>query len=518
MSNGTNGNDTLSASAIGAFVDGGRGNDFLDTGYNQTTLVGGAGLDSLYASLSASDFDPNGVFLTIDAGGGNDRVLATLSPRSSESPVQSQAQIDLGGGADSLNLWNNAEGASGSSAQTVVTARAGANDLIVTTQTGFPQLSGNTATTNIVTGSGADTISTTTNSQNAELVLSSGAGADQIDATLLGAGVSGSAGVKAVVDAGAGNDLVGIMASASSGDAYYDLSVLGGGGSDTLSSTFDSPYGTQTTTANVYMNGGAGSDRLYSRFSDTSGTAGATIENVLMGGRGNDYVAASITSGVGVGAALAALNMVDGGTGSDTIMASVRISDGRLNDGVENKVLGGSGSDLIFASINAEGRGPALSGKNTIFAGAGHDDVFLTGGALNYANGGNGNDYMASYGGDVWFVGGAGRDTLLNGTGDTTLTGGTGGDVFTLGTRNAGTTSITDWNRRFDKLDFGSDFSDSNGNGLADEIDAATAITDDGSDVRLAFDTGHVLVLQGEGTGAVTSIADIVEDQGMQLI
>lgn len=55
---------------------------------------------------------------------------------------------------------------------------------------------------------------------------------------------------------------------------------------------------------------------------------------------------------------------------------------------------------------------------------------------------------------------------------------------------------------------------------LADDLDAISTIVDAGVglDVTVAFGSGTELVFDGLGTGAVSSIADLVDDPLIQLI
>ena len=56
--------------------------------------------------------------------------------------------------------------------------------------------------------------------------------------------------------------------------------------------------------------------------------------------------------------------------------------------------------------------------------------------------------------------------------------------------------------------------------GVADDLDAITTVLDAGAgmDVTVAFDSGTVLVFEGRGTGAVGSLADLVDDPLTQLV
>ena len=83
----------------------------------------------------------------------------------------------------------------------------------------------------------------------------------------------------------------------------------------------------------------------------------------------------------------------------------------------------------------------------------GGDDAFRGGAgrALNFIDGGNGNDIISSGLGDNAVLGGAGNDRLAGNDGDDDLTGGSGSDQFIF-QRGDGNDTITDFTNGIDAL------------------------------------------------------------------
>ena len=98
---GLGGNDTINGGAGNDIVDGGEGNDWIRDDRGSDTLRGGAGNDSIFISRSSNNTVEN---VTIDGGTGDDTV--TYQNYSAGSVA-----IDLGDGADRLELWTTQNGA-----------------------------------------------------------------------------------------------------------------------------------------------------------------------------------------------------------------------------------------------------------------------------------------------------------------------------------------------------------------------------------------------------------------------
>ena len=154
-----------------------------------------------------------------------------------------------------------------------------------------------------------------------------------------------------------------------------DVSVLGHGGNDTITSNFPG----------ARLNGMDGDDDILFFGNGTT--------SVLIGGNGND--------------------IIRGGSGPDEIYGSAG------ND----ELIGRAGNDLLFGGPGIDViRG--ISGRNTIFGNAGDDEIF----------GGTGSDEIDGGIGNDTVFGGAGADVIRGGDGLNILDGGVAGDTIIGGT------------------------------------------------------------------------------------
>ena len=104
------------------------------------------------------------------------------------------------------------------------------------------------------------------------------------------------------------------------------------------------------------------------------------------------------------------------------------------------------------------------------------------------------------------------------------LWGGPGADTFVFDlVLDEHSNRIRDFDGREDRLnitDLFLELADNGAPGLADDIDARSDIVDmgRGGDVILTFDSGTEIIFEGAGTGAVTSVGDLVDDPMTQLL
>ena len=202
-----------------------------------------------------------------------------------------------------------------------------------------------------------------------------------------------------------------------SGTAFFDNSIYGLMGNDTITVEADSS-GT--------LFGGVGDDALY----------GGSTHDQLFGGDGNDIVSGGGGDDVIVGdggffndgddqlfggdgddnlEGGGGNNLIDGGLGSDTVhygwaTEAVDILIGRANNG------GGAQGDTLISIENATG--------------SRYDDTLVGSDLANTLDGGSGNDLLDGAAGDDLLFGGSGDDMLIGGAGDDVLDGGISPDVL----------------------------------------------------------------------------------------
>lgn len=167
-----------------------------------------------------------------------------------------------------------------------------------------------------------------------------------------------------------GNDVISVPNGNSNLDRY---TILGFGGSDTLTGGGGGDNIFAGNGGNSTLNGGDGDDDLI----------GNTGDDTLNGGNGNDR----LSGGLGD-------DLLDGGPGNDNL-------NGSIGDDI---LIGGTGDDQLFGSLGNDILDGG-SGNDTLNGSVGDDQL----------DGGNGNDNLS---------GGPGNDILLGGNGTDTLTGG----------------------------------------------------------------------------------------------
>ncbi len=241
---------------------------------------------------------------------------------------------------------------------------------------------------------------------------------------------------------------------------------------------------------------------------DTTGV-NTTIDAYL--GSGNDSFDSS---------ALISTNMIDGGSGRDTITSG---------DG-DDIIDGGSGKDVIDAG----------GGNNDIFGDTGRDTI-TSGDGDDTIDGFSGNDLIDAGDGNNDITGGSGDDTITSGTGNDTIDGGSGNDSITVGLAG-GDNSVTGGSGNDDimgghgndTLIGGSGEDTLNGRGSNDLLKgegsddvllagggADTVIGGDGADIIFTHDGPDLIVFEdvsdsGIGAGARDVVGDFA--QGLDLL
>lgn len=202
-----------------------------------------------------------------------------------------------------------------------------------------------------------------------------------------------SVGGKIIIDAGAGDDRIGVSQNAGTGD--ITVSVNG------ATRTF-----TGADRDNLVIRAGDGNDRV------TVGR-GVTVQLTLEGGAGNDRI--EVNENVATG------QKIFGGAGDDRIQGGIG-GDKIEADAGNDTVDGGAGDDYINGSLGND-RLTGSAGSDVIYGGDGRDTISGNAGT-DYLEGGRGNDEIS---------GGGDADVVSGGTGDDRLRGGAGNDRIYAG-------------------------------------------------------------------------------------
>jgi Ca2+-binding RTX toxin-like protein len=389
-------NDTLSAGAAGAFIQGGGGDDLLASGVGDDTLDGGSGTNTVSFANVSSGVTVNLLHQGVvqNTGGGGSDILSNFvdvngSPFD-DSLIGSTGDNFLHGGAgnDSLNGVVGDDTLDGGLGDDTLIGGGGSDTAsyagAASAVTVNLNLQGSAQDTG---GAGHDTLIQIENLNGSAFNdLLTGDGDDNL--------LQGGAG-NDTLDGGAGND-----------------GLYGGAGVDTASyADASSGVAVDLSQGGPQQTAGAGRDTLISiesligsAFNDTlsAASAGSSIQ----GAAGNDI----LVSGSGD-------DTLDGGSGVNTVSyanvhSAVNVS---LALQGSNQATGGGGRDLLtnFQNVTGSNFSDTLAG-----------DV-----NANLLQGGSGNDALN---------GGAGDDTLDGGGGNDTLTGGGGFDVASYASASSG--------------------------------------------------------------------------------
>ena len=349
---GGKGNDTLRAVGSNTYLDGGIGNDTLSVtnliqtnpfgggnvtvGIEKTTLIGGAGNDSLVGPIG--DFGGGKNFL--NGGDGNDTITVfatqdtalggtgddfiTSSTTASVLQLSSGAQSSLPGFAG-RNLLNGEEG----------------NDTLV----------GGFVSDTLLGGDGNDNLS------GFYILASGGNGDDTINSTVT---FGGTTPISITLEGGLGNDFLSGN-STPSGNTIVTNIMNGGGGNDTI------VFGT----VRDKLSGDQSGDDIISYASSVDFT-GRTTTNVISDTLGNNF----ITGGNGS-------DVITGGSGNDILFGGPATpitpgfdgNDTLIGGGGNDTMLGGFGNDYLVGGSGNDflAGGP---GADTLIGGGGSDTFY----------------------------------------------------------------------------------------------------------------------------------------------
>lgn len=508
---GDGGNDLID-DAQGA--DQGQGNDTFDGGAGNDTIWGGLGDDCLRGGDGADQVGGEEGNDTLDGGTGNDTLLggadADLFVFSGTWGADSVLGDSLGNDQDTISFagadsavtvtftdsedgtataggntvtFDNIEGVTGSAFNDTIDASADSSGLYLSGGAGADAILGGSGDDTIHFGDGDDT--QTAGDLGNDLVYGDAGNdvlsGDQGNDTLYG---------------GIGNDVLEGHLGADSlygedGDDYivgFDVVGITDPANRTLNPTVGADDG-----ASDLLDGGAGNDTLLGGIGDDTLIGGAGNDTIL-GGEGSDQFTFS------------------GSFGTDLVTGGEDAGDGDTDQLIFD-VTGGlsvvfTGDEAGTATDTASGATVTFSEIEVVEGGTGADtiDAHLSASSLVLA-GGAGDDQITGGSVDDILVGDEGADTLTGGAGDDTLITGTGLDRLVLET-SGGADTVFDFDmtpngaQTTDQLDV-SDLRD----GANNPVNAwDVVVSDDGSgNAVLTFPGGESVTLIGVAPAAVSS-------------
>lgn len=524
----------------------------LDTVNVTTTITGDNGADNINSTYDLTAIDSVVSNTTLEGGTSDDAITLDHDYRatSATGTVTEALSIDLGTGDDTLNADLDLNEADSGNLITTVSSSGGTNDITLNAdaQSSRAFFISNTVTT----GANADTLDLTANVfiaptgatvathfADARNFATTGGGDDVITA-IANAQASGDAmsGAGAGVGAYAVNSFnTGALNDSITAQTYVSSDFIGGTGiaqfivdtstgADTIDSVMSSDFLElfEVEFISVIV-AGTGADTITSNI-DAFARDAIEVSSGINGGGGNDVINSTIVAGSSTaGTSMTISETIDGGAGNDTITTVFDSS--QAPSAIDNPSLGisgGDGNDIISATIIG------LAGSLTIDGGIGNDAITVTcpvtSAGFNNITGGAGTDTIT--GSDDWdrISGDAGSDRIVASGGLDRYWGGSstgGGDseadtfVFNPSASNYDV-DLQDFELNFDILEF-TGLADNGPAGLVDDIDALGMFIDNGAgnSVVFALTAGGNITFIGAGTGAVSSIADLVFDANDQL-
>ncbi len=391
---GLAGDDRLTGQAEADRLYGGTGNDTLSGAGGDDLLNGGSGADAMDGGAGDDTYvvDNAGDTVTELAGGGRDRVLASLS-----WVLAAQVEDLTLTGSASINGTGNNLG-------NVITGNAGAN-----------VLDGKGGADTMTGGAGNDTYYV---AQAGDVVVEAdGGGVDTVMAAIgwtLGDHVENLTLTGTAALNGTGNALANVI----TGNAAANV-LDGGAGADTLSGgAGDDTYLVDDKADIVMEAAGGGADTVVASL---NWTLGAELENLTLSGTANLKATGNALANVLRGNA--GNNTLNGKAGADVMIGGAG-NDTYVVDNAADVVteLAGGGVDLVRASVSwvlgAEVENLTLTGTAAINGTGNALGNVITGNAgVNTLTGGAGADTLDGRGGADVLKGGAGNDTYLMGRG-----------------------------------------------------------------------------------------------------
>jgi len=465
------GHSFVPTTGVGSTLNGGAGDDFLQSGSSNDILNGDDGTDTAVYSGARS------AYTITDLGGGSYRITGPegtgIDTLNSIERVQfSDQTITLGTPpVDPVVTFTGGNGDDN--------AAGGNNNDTLDGQAGNDTLAGRAGDDTIYGGEGDDT-------------LIGDEGTDQ----LWGQGAND------YVYGGEGNDILGggegtdqLWGQGGDDQAYGnegDDLIGGGDGNDQLwgQDGNDQVFG---NTGNDLIGGGTGNDRLWGQEGNDE-VFGNEGDDEIGGGEGVDLLWGQDGNDAIYGGSGA--DTLDGGAGNDAIWGQE--DNDVLYGGIGDDILGGGegddaawgqdGNDVAYGGGGQDVLGGG-DGADQLWGQEGNDTVY-GGGGQDVLGGGDGDDYLYAQEANDWVYGEAGNDYIDGGAGTDELYGGTGADLFAF--RADSETDIV-----FDFSQAEGDRIDLRGAGIESFSQAQGLLTQVGSDAVLTLSSGAQLRLIG---------------------
>lgn len=544
---GGTGNDTVSATINTDF-------ELLDSVTASSTLTGGNGLDDITSTVNGHAADSFAMTTDISTGSGNDDVNLNhdLDVTSATGVASLNNTIDTGGSNDTIVGDLDINDANSGQISNVVTDTQGFTNVDLNSRV----LASDVATTSntITTADNADTIILQANSYvvstgatdplhyaDARNTVTSNGGNDVINvgaqAQSSGDGSSPSASAAIggyalnFIQSGTGADDITagayVFSDSTGGIGFAQTFINSGTGQDDITNTMSSDFSElfEVTLENDIL-GGSANDTIVSELDGFARNV-VNIQNDILGEGGSDTITSTIDTESFGSAVMTVRDNIDGGAGNDVINATMKHESTAMTGTAEGVILGGLGNDTITATNTDLSGGLGHLGFYDVNGGDGNDIITVNGGGSSFAQGnilrgGNGDDTLTGGDGIDFYLGDADEDRLVLSQGADNLLGGDNDVdtfVFDTGTDLDGN-QFSDWERSFDIMEF-TGLADTGAAGLADDIDALISTFVDnglGNDVNVTFFNGTEVNFIGQGTGSVSSIADLVDNSLTQLI
>ena len=341
---------------------------------------------------------------TIRSGSGNDRIITG----DGNDVLEMGAGDDFGNVGTGTDSADGGNGTDGISYNQSGTSTAITHDLAANSYTGPGSYSNFEYFGAIQTGSGDDTIVTT--SIDLDETISTNGGNDSVTV----------AGGSDTVDGGSGSDELIVDYSAST-------TAVTGGGSSGAGSIADGEGRSVDYSGfeRFVIRTGSGDDNVV-----ITGAASVTYDlgggnNSVVGGSGDDVFDASEGN-----------DTIDGGGGSDTVSYENNAGSGQTVDLDAGTSTGGGGNDSLTNVENVEGSDfdDSIAGDENAnrLNGNGGNDILSGRDGNDTLDGGDGDDDLDGGAGADTLNGGAGNDSLDGGSGADSMAGGDGDDVYTV--------------------------------------------------------------------------------------